>query len=117
MTPSEKSARLDALLRGKGAYLAMKEHGVDRVPADLMRATFPFTREDLLEYLATSGTPIEDFARSHGIFVEEHGGDVYVVEYEERFGPSRTKFPSLQAAHDWLREYLLRHTYTGLDFK
>lgn len=117
MNAADKASRLDALLRGRGAFLAMKEHGVDRVPANLMRATFPFTREDLLEHLATSGTPLEDFARSHGIVVEENGYEVCLVEYDERFGPSRTKFPSLEAAHDWLRDFLLRHTYTGIDFK
>jgi hypothetical protein len=114
---ADKASRLDALLRGKGAYLAMKEHGVDRVPPHLMRATFPFTREDLIEHLASSGIPIEDFAGSHGITIEGKEDEVYLVEYDERFGPSRTKFPSLQAAHEWLRDFLLRHTYTGLDFK
>lgn len=117
MNAADKAIRLDALLRGRGAFLAMKEHGMDRVPADLMRATFPFTRNDLLDHLATSGTPLEDFARSHGISVEIQGSEVYLVEYDERFGPSRTKFPSLHAAHDWLREFFLRHTYTGIDFK
>jgi hypothetical protein len=115
-TEEEKRRRIAALLSGQGAYLAMELCGVDHVPTEFMRMTFPFTRREILDHLAEHSIPIESFLEAHWMQLSESGGKWIVTEIDERTGPWDREFVDLKAAREFLRDYCLSHTYTGLDF-
>jgi hypothetical protein len=115
MHPARLAERMEALLSGRGAHYAMVQHSIDHVPERLMRQTFPFRRQDLLDYLTSCGKPVETFARAHGFTLTESNGRV-LIEEPDRYGPIKREFPLVEAARAFLTDYLLGHTYTGLDF-
>lgn len=115
-TPEEKHRRITALLTGRGAYLAMELCGVNNVPKERMRQTFPFTRQEILDHLAQHNLPIETFIAGHRMELTESNGKAIVTEHDERSGPWDSDFPDLASARAFLTKYCLSHTYTGLDF-
>lgn len=113
----EKSRRIAALLSGRGAFLAMELCGVDAVPVEYMRQVFPFTRQAILDHLAAHQLPIESFIAPHGMDLASEGDRMVLTEYDDRIGPTKRYFPDLVSARDYLLEFCLSHTYTGLDFR
>ncbi len=107
---------IEALLRGRPIPYLMKHFGVDRITPEIQRKAFTVDRPTLLAYVESRPTNIDVYGPSHGFSIHQRDGKWILIEQDERSGPIESEYATQAAARKFLVDYILRHTYTGLDF-